>query len=109
MPATSLIDLIDDYKRNPDLTYQSWFLHNEDRLKAFRSIRRGVLQVISDIKEGSFPNDFKGSSLEFVLSLPSPSRSRFLREHPTHFTGSQSFVSQIFMRIRIISGISVSF
>ncbi|KAB7726480.1 hypothetical protein F5984_24495 [Rudanella paleaurantiibacter] len=68
MPATSLIDLIDDYKRNPDLTYQSWFLHNEDRLKAFRSIRRGVLQVISDIKEGSFPNDFKGSSLEFVLS-----------------------------------------
>ncbi len=60
--------LIDEYKQNPDLTYQTWFLHNEDRLKAFRSIRRGVLQVIADIKDGTFPNDFKGSSLEFVLS-----------------------------------------
>ena len=60
--------LIDTYKQSPDLTYHSWFLHNEDRLKAFRSIRRGVLQVVSDIKEGSFPNDFKGSSLEFVLT-----------------------------------------
>lgn len=68
MLATPFARLIDEYKQNPDLTYQSWFLHNEDRLKAFRSIRRGVLQVISDIKEGSFPNDFKGSSLEFVLS-----------------------------------------
>lgn len=60
--------LIDVYKQSPDLTYHSWFLHNEDRLKAFRSIRRGVLQVISDIRDGSFPNDFKGSSLEFVLT-----------------------------------------
>lgn len=68
MPVDSFSRLIEEYKQNPDLTYQSWFLHNEDRLKAFRSIRRGVLQVISDIKDGSFPNDFKGSSLEFVLS-----------------------------------------
>lgn len=68
MLADSLTRLIDDYKQNPNLIYQSWFLHNEDRLKAFRSIRRGVLQVISDIKDGSFPNDFKGSSLEFVLT-----------------------------------------
>lgn len=68
MPTNTLAQLIDDYKLHSDLTYQSWFLHNADRLKAFRSIRRGVLQVISDIKDGSFPNDFKGSSLEFVLS-----------------------------------------
>lgn len=68
MTTDALTRLIDEYKAHPDLTYQSWFLHNEDRLKAFRSIRRGVLQVISDIKDGSFPNDFKGSSLEFVLS-----------------------------------------
>ncbi|CCH03609.1 hypothetical protein FAES_pFAES01119 (plasmid) [Fibrella aestuarina BUZ 2] len=60
--------LLDEYKQNPDLTYHTWFLHNEERLKAFRSIRRGVLQVISDIKDGTFPNDFKGSSLEFVLT-----------------------------------------
>lgn len=65
---TTFTKLIHEYKQSPDLTYQSWFLHNEDRLKAFRSIRRGVIQVISDIKGGSFPNDFKGSSLEFVLT-----------------------------------------
>lgn len=77
MPTSSLTGLIDDYKQNPDLTYQSWFLHNEDRLKAFRSIRRGVLQVISDIKDGSFPNDFKGSSLEFVLSCITEQKQLF--------------------------------
>lgn len=68
MPIDRLTPLIEEYKQHPDLTYQTWFLHNEDRLKAFRSIRRGVLQVIADIKDGTFPNDFKGSSLEFVLS-----------------------------------------
>ena len=40
----------------------------KNRLKAFRSIRRGVLQVVTDVKEGKFGNDFKGSSLEFVLT-----------------------------------------
>lgn len=68
LPTGSFAPLLAAYKQNSDLTYQSWFLHNEDRLKAFRSIRRGVIQVISDIKSGSFPNDFKGSSLEFVLT-----------------------------------------
>ena len=77
MPASSLTGLIDEYKQNPDLTYQSWFLHNEDRLKAFRSIRRGVSQVVSDIKDGSFPNDFKGSSLEFVLSCITEQKQLF--------------------------------
>jgi len=60
--------IIDQYKKNSDLVYCTWFVNNEERLKAFRSIRRGVIQVINDIKEGIFPNDFKGSSLEFVLT-----------------------------------------
>lgn len=60
--------VISQYKENPDLVYNTWFVNNEERLKAFRSIRRGVIEVINDIKEGTFPNDFKGSSLEFVLS-----------------------------------------
>ncbi len=60
--------LITQYKGNPDLVYNTWFVNNEDRLKAFRSIRRGVIQVISDIKKGTFPNDFKGSALEFILN-----------------------------------------
>jgi type II restriction enzyme len=61
-------ELIKEYKNNLDLVYCTWFVSDVTRLKAFRSIRRGVLQVISDIKDGTFPNDFKDSSLEFVLS-----------------------------------------
>tara|TARA_R110002124_G_scaffold241687_4_gene406904 strand:- start:10002 stop:11264 length:1263 start_codon:yes stop_codon:yes gene_type:complete len=60
--------LINEYKENSDLVYQTWFIENEERLKAFRSIKRGVNQVIKDIYEKKFPNDYKGSSLEFVLS-----------------------------------------
>jgi type II restriction enzyme len=60
--------LIKRYKENSELVYNTWFVNNDERLKAFRSIRRGVIQVINEIKEGTFPNDFKGSSLEFVLS-----------------------------------------
>ncbi len=60
--------IISQYKENPDLVYNTWFVNNEERLKAFRSIRRGVIEVINDIREGTFPNDFKDSSLEFVLS-----------------------------------------
>lgn len=60
--------LIDIYKQDKESVYNTWFVNNEERLKAFRSIRRGVMQVVDDIKQGKFPNDFKGSSLEFVLT-----------------------------------------
>jgi type II restriction enzyme len=60
--------VIQQYKSDPVSVYNTWFINNEERLKAFRSIRRGVIQVIDDIKCNRFPNDFKGSSLEFVLS-----------------------------------------
>jgi type II restriction enzyme len=60
--------LIQQYKKDQESVYNTWFINNEERLKAFRSIRRGVNQVIEDIKCRRFPNDFKGSSLEFVLT-----------------------------------------
>ena len=60
--------LIAQYKENSELVYNTWFVNNEERLKAFRSIRRGVIQIIEDIKNKTFPNDFKESSLEFVLT-----------------------------------------
>ncbi|MHB0935764.1 MAG: hypothetical protein ACYDCO_13350 [Armatimonadota bacterium] len=63
-----LPDIIRAYKDDPESVYNTWFINNDTRLKAFRAIRRGVEQVVSDIKEGSFPSDFKGSSLEIVLS-----------------------------------------
>jgi len=64
----SLSDIIKSYKHDPASVYNTWFIGNEERLKAFRAIKRGVLQVIDDIKNEKFGNDFKGSSLEFVLT-----------------------------------------
>ena len=64
----NLSQIITQYKDDKQSVFNTWFINNEDRLKAFRSIRRGVMQVVDDIKNKKFPNDFKGSSLEFVLS-----------------------------------------
>ncbi len=65
---TDLLNIVRQYKQDSESVYNTWFINNEDRLKAFRSIRRGVLNVTQDIKNGRFGNDFKGSSLEFVLT-----------------------------------------
>lgn len=65
---SNLTQLIRQYKEDNQSVYNTWFINNEERLKAFRSIRRGVMQVIDDINNKKFPNDFKGSSLEFVLT-----------------------------------------
>lgn len=56
------------YKADAESVYSTWFINSDERLKAFRAIRRGVEQVIADIKAGSFGNDFRGSSLELVLN-----------------------------------------
>ncbi len=66
--SPNLSQIIQQYKADNQSVYNTWFINNEERLKAFRSIRRGVMQVINDIKCKRFPNDFKGSSLEFVLT-----------------------------------------
>lgn len=63
-----LKSIIKKYKEDKETVYNSWFVNNDERLKAFRSIRRGVFDVIHDIKYGNFGNNFKNSSLEFVLN-----------------------------------------
>ena len=63
-----LKQIIQQYKSDKESVYNTWFINNEERLKAFRSIRRGIMQVVEDIKGHKFGNDFKGSSLEFVLN-----------------------------------------
>jgi len=63
-----LVPLVASYKADPESVFNTWFIGSEARLKAFRSIRRGVAEVVEDIRAGHFPNDFRGSSLEFVLS-----------------------------------------
>ena len=55
--------IIENYKNDSQSVYNTWFINNDVRLKAFGAIRRGVEQVIADIKGGSFPADFKGSKL----------------------------------------------
>lgn len=62
------IKLISHYKADPESVYNTWFIGNEARLKAFRSIRRGVKDTVDAIASNSFGNDFRGSPLEVVLN-----------------------------------------
>jgi type II restriction enzyme len=66
--ASHLPDLIARYKVDAESVYNTWFVGGEARMKAFRSIRRGVHNVVSSVAAGSFGNDFKGSPLEMVLA-----------------------------------------
>lgn len=61
------LNIVETYRKDPESVFQTWFINGADRLKAFRSIRRGVEQVVDDIRADRFGNDFRGSSLEFVL------------------------------------------
>lgn len=62
-----LFRLADRYRQDPESVHRTWFL-GEDRLKAFRTIRRGVQTVVEDILAGRFPMDYRGSSLEVVMT-----------------------------------------
>jgi type II restriction enzyme len=66
--AANLKELVGRYKGDRESVYNTWFIEGGARMKAFRSIRRGVIEVIEAVKAGTFGNDFKGSPLEFVLS-----------------------------------------
>ncbi|MEO6870350.1 MAG: hypothetical protein ABI168_11935 [Ginsengibacter sp.] len=66
--GVNLSQIIQQYKEDKQSVFNTWFINNEERLKAFRSIRRGVQQVVDDIKNKKFGNDFKGTSLKFVLN-----------------------------------------
>ncbi len=62
----SLRPLVSSWREDPSGTYRSWFLW-EQRLKNFRSIRRGIATVVEEIEAGTFGNVYKGSSLETVV------------------------------------------
>jgi len=57
-------------------TYRTWFLW-EERLKNFRSIRRGIAGIVSEIEAGTFGNVYKGSSLETVVGSIAEQRQMF--------------------------------
>lgn len=68
--------LLNRWRSDPRATYSTWFLWNE-RLKNFRSIRRGISTVIEEIKSGSFGNAYRGSSLETVVGSIAEQRQIF--------------------------------
>ncbi|GBQ33957.1 type II restriction endonuclease [Gluconacetobacter azotocaptans] len=74
---TDLIrDLMLRWRDDPAGTYQSWFLWDE-RLKNFRSIRRGLQQVVAEIAAGTFGVAYRGSSLETVVHSIAEQRQIF--------------------------------
>ncbi|WP_456093774.1 type II restriction endonuclease [Novosphingobium rosa] len=68
--------LIIRWREDQSATYRSWFLWNE-RLKNFRSIRRGITQVVSEIDRGTFGVAYRGSSLETVVHSVAEQRQIF--------------------------------
>lgn len=82
----NLSQIIQQYKTDTESVYNTWFMDNDQRLKSFRTIRRGILQVIEDIKNKTFPNDFKGSNLEFVLNCIAEQKQIFVGvAHPFYW------------------------
>ncbi len=68
--------LLTRWRDDPLGTYRTWFLW-EERLKNFRSIRRGISAVVAEIEAGSFGNVYKGSSLETVVKSIAEQRQVF--------------------------------
>jgi type II restriction enzyme len=68
--------LIQRWRIDPGSTYQTWFLW-EERLKNFRSIKRGLETVVAQIEAGVFGNVYKGSSLETVVGSIAEQRQIF--------------------------------
>lgn len=71
-----LRQLITRWRGDPGATYQTWFLW-EERLKNFRSIRRGLTEVVAEIEAGTFGTAYKGSSLETVVHSIAEQRQMF--------------------------------
>ena len=68
--------LINKWRADPDGTYRTWFLWDQ-RLKNFRSIRRGIGVVVDEIERDEFGNVYKGSSLETVVGAIAEQRQIF--------------------------------
>ena len=76
MTTANLQPLIDRWRDDPEATYRTWFLW-EQRLKNFRSIRRGLEEVVREIADGTFGNQYRGSSLETVVRSIAEQRQIF--------------------------------
>ena len=73
---SALRTLIDRWRDDPLGSYRTWFLWDE-RLKNFRSIRRGLAKVIEEIEARTFGNVYKASALETVVKSVAEQRQIF--------------------------------
>lgn len=72
----AIATLLARWKADPGGTYRTWFLWDE-RIKNFRSIRRGLEAVVGEIAAGQFGNTYRGSSLETVVHSIAEQRQIF--------------------------------
>lgn len=68
--------LITSWRNDPGSSYRTWFLW-EERIKNFRSIRRGLTAVVEEMEAGTFGNLYKNSSLEIVVKSIAEQRQVF--------------------------------
>jgi type II restriction enzyme len=76
MRTDQLRELISRWRDDPGGTYRTWFLW-EERLKNFRSIRRGIGEVVAQIEAGTFGTVYRGSPLETVVGSIAEQRQIF--------------------------------
>ncbi|MGN6242265.1 MAG: type II restriction endonuclease [Motilibacteraceae bacterium] len=69
-------ELVQRWRSDSGATYRTWFLWDQ-RVKNFRSIRRGIEQVSAEIEAGTFGTAYKGSSLETVVHSVAEQRQMF--------------------------------
>ncbi len=69
-------NLVRHWRNDPGGAYQTWFVWHE-RIKNFRSIRRGLQAVVDEIKADTFGNAYRGSSLETVVASIAEQRQIF--------------------------------
>lgn len=74
--SDAMVQLLDRWRGDANGTYRSWFLW-EERLKNFRSIRRGIQQIVAEVAAGTFGTAYRGSSLETVVHSIAEQRQIF--------------------------------
>lgn len=72
----ALRGLVARWRDDPGGTYRTWFVW-EERLKNFRSIRRGLRAVAEEIAAGRFGGAYRGSPLETVVGSVAEQRQIF--------------------------------
>ncbi|WP_010632599.1 hypothetical protein [Sporolactobacillus vineae] len=77
MASSMMSQVVKEYMQDTESVYHTWFINNDERLKAFRTIKKGVNQVVTEIEARTFGNDFKGSSLEIVVTAISEQKQIF--------------------------------